>query len=231
MATMAGVVFSVSVILQAQNAAPPNPTVLLRSIEFVGNEAISSGTLRQQMKVNRERNIWARMFGGPHLYDATKFGEDAQRIAEYYRDRGFISVRVGPPELTAARDSTDKKTRVVDVRIPIVEGHRYKVGSFDFDGNTVLKKDALRQMFDIKEGTDYSEQAIRHGLMKARAAYGAAGYYGFTGYPDFRFRNVPNPLEPAPPQSITAESITPDTGPPTVDITMRLQEGLPRLPR
>jgi outer membrane protein insertion porin family len=115
--------------------------------------------------------------------------------------------------------------RFVDLRIPIVEGPRYRVGELSFDGNTVIRSDALRLMFKIERGSYYSEQTVRQGLARAREAYGAGGYFEFTGYPDFRFRDLSSSTEPDAPNALRAEP-TPDVGAPVVDITVRLQEGM-----
>jgi outer membrane protein assembly factor BamA len=61
--------------------------------------------------------------------------------------------------------------------------------------------------------------------MRTREAYGAAGYYEFTGYPDYKLRDRPDPAEPDTPEALKAEFTKPATGPPIVDITVRLQEG------
>src|SRR6185295_18533004 len=54
--------------------------------------------------------------------------------------------------------------------------------------------------------------------------YGAVGYWEFTGYPDPRPRDVPNPADAQVPAAL-AEPAKPASGPPIVDVTMRLQEG------
>jgi outer membrane protein insertion porin family len=79
-------------------------------------------------------------------------------------------------------------------------------------------------MFKVDRGRYYSEKTIREGLAKAREAYGTGGYFEFTGYPDFRFRDRPSFSEPDTPNALQAEP-TPATAPPIVDITVRLQEG------
>ncbi len=212
-------------LVQLTGAIDEAPTIMIQSIEFVGNQGISSGTLKQQMKSNKERSIWRRMFGGRSPYQAAKFSEDADQIMGYYRDHGYITARVGTPELTLVHDSADKHTRFVDLRIPVAEGHRYKIGEFAFAGNAFIKDDALRMMFKVEPGRYYSEKAIRDGLIRAREAYGAGGYFEFTGYPDFRLRDRSNPGEPDTPEALKAEATKPPTGPPIADITVRLQEG------
>jgi outer membrane protein insertion porin family len=200
------------------------PKIKIASIDFVGNKAIDDGKLRKQMKENKERMFFARMFAGPTTYQEGKYDEDAERVVEYYRDQGYITARVGQPELKTVRDSSDKKTRYITLRIPVTEGTRYKVGDFSFDGNTVVKSELLRPMFKVETGQFYSEKAIRKGLEKAREVYGAGGYFEFTGYPDYKFRDQPNAAEPETPEVLKVET-TKSAGPPIVDVVMRLQEG------
>jgi len=67
---------------------------------------------------------------------------------------------------------------------------------------------------------------VRKGLDKAREIYGAGGYYEFTGFPDYKFRDDPNPAEPETPAALrAAPSPSQPNGPPVVDVTMRLVEG------
>ena len=200
------------------------PKVKIKSIDFIGNKAIGDGALRRQMKDNKQQ--WFLSFiTGRGTYQEAKFDDDAEKIAEYYRDHGYIKAVIGAPELKFLGDSGNKKTRWVDLRIPITEGKRYKVGDFTFAGNTVVKTDNLKPFFKLKPGEYYSEKKIRKGLEKAREAYGAGGYFEFTGYPDLKARDEPNPNEPAAPAAIEAEPAKEAAGPPVVDVTMRMQEG------
>ena len=82
------------------------PKIKLNAIEFIGNQAITDAKLRKQMKNNKERIIWVRMFAGRSTYQEAKFDEDADKVIEYYRDQGYITVRVGQPELKVVSDST-----------------------------------------------------------------------------------------------------------------------------
>ena len=129
------------------------PKIKIQSVEFVGNTAISDSTLQKRMKENKERPFYIRMFTGRSTYQEGKYDEDAERVVEYYRDQGYITVRVGQPELKVVSDSSDKKTRYVTLRIPVTEGNRYKVGDLSFEGNEVVKSDALRPMFRLASGS------------------------------------------------------------------------------
>ncbi len=123
-------------------------------------------------------------------------------------------------------DSDDKKTRWVELRIPVTEGPRYKVGAFDVAGNTVVKTEFLKPLFKLNPGEFYGEKRIRKGLEKAREVYGTGGYYEFTGFPDYKFHDDPNPNEPEVPEALrAAANVKEPPGPPVVDVTMRMQEG------
>ena len=66
------------------------PKVKIRKIDFVGNKAISDGTLKRQMKENKERGpfqdfihfpTWfLTIIGDRGTYQETKFDEDAEKI-------------------------------------------------------------------------------------------------------------------------------------------------------
>src|SRR5206468_10719087 len=67
---------------------------------------------------------------------------------------------------------------------------------------------------------------IRKGLEKAREVYGTGGYYEFTGFPDYKFHDDPNPNEPEAPEALKAPDGGKEAaGPPIVDVTLRMQEG------
>ena len=89
-------------------------------------------------------------------------------------------------------DSKDGKTRHIQLRIPVTEGARYRVGDFKFEGNTVVKEEALRPLFKMKTGDWYAEKRIRKGLEKAREIFGSGGYYEFVGFPDLKPRDLAN---------------------------------------
>jgi outer membrane protein insertion porin family len=199
------------------------PQVKIREIDFMGNQAISDGALKRRMKENKE--LWFLSFiSGRGTYKENMFEQDAERVAEYYRDRGYIRIQVGEPQLEFIEDSRDGKTRYARLRIPINEGSRYRVGKFEFAGNTVVNSTNLRTVFDLDSGDFYSQKEIREGYQKAQEAYGGMGYMEFTMYPDFVFSDDPNPAEPQTPAALAAEPEKPE-GPATVDVTMRVEEG------
>ena len=196
------------------------PKVKIRKLEFTGNKAMSDGTLRGKMEANKPM-YWLSFITGRGTYQEAMFEQDADLIIEHYRNNGYIAARVGQPEIKEIGDSKDGKERYIELTVPITEGDRYRVGSFAFDGNTVVKAEGLRPLFDLEEGDYYSEKRIRKGMEQARELYGTGGYWEFTGYPDLKPRNMPDAGQMDDPKAIEEAK----KAPAIVDVTMRLQEG------
>jgi outer membrane protein insertion porin family len=196
------------------------PKVKIKRLDFDGNKALSDGKLTKQMKENRPEH-WLSWITGRGTYQEAKFEEDAEKITENYRNKGYIAARIGQPEVKVLNDSKDGKTRYIELKVPVIEGDRYRIGSFAFDGNTVVKSEALRQLFNVKEGEYYSEKRVRKGMQQARELYGTGGYWEFTGYPDLKPRNIPDEKQANDPAAIEAAKKQPAI----VDVTMRLQQG------
>jgi outer membrane protein insertion porin family len=211
------------------------PKVEIRRIDFVGNKAMSDTDLKAQLKDTKDNagfhdfaHLWTWISSaiGDRSYKEAKFDEDAEKIVSFYRDHGYIKANVGVPELRVINDSDDQKTRFIELKIPVTEGERYKVGNFDVAGNTVVRTDYLKPLFKTNPGEFYSEKKIRKGMEKAREVYGAGGYFEFTGFPDYKFRDDPNPNEPAVPDALAApEPARPASREAIVDVTLRMVEG------
>jgi outer membrane protein insertion porin family len=195
------------------------PKLKIRRIEFIGNTAQTDRKLRGKMKDNKPPNPFFGWITRGGTYKADKFETDADLIQAYYRNEGYVRAQVGQPEVRTLQDARDRKTRWIELRIPVTEGPRYRVGDFAIDGNKVVKTEALVPLFKVKKGEWYNEKLVRDGLIKAREIYGAGGYMEFTGFPDLKPSDEPQDNVPA------ALAAPPPPGPPTVDVTMRLQEG------
>ena len=210
------------------------PKVRIREIDFVGNQAVSDGSLSRKMKENKGKGFFGFITGGG-TYKEDKFADDAQLITDAYRDQGYIMAQVGQPQMKTLEDSVDGKTRWIQLQVPVTEGKKYAVGNFDFEGNKVVKSEALRPLFKLEKGETYSQKKVKKGLEKAQEIYGSGGYMEFTAYPDLKPRDQPaegdpNASGPPSPQGPPAPgpSAKPTNGkeePPIVDVTMRVDEG------
>src|ERR1700684_3253681 len=170
------------------------PTVKVGNISFTGNHAVSSRELRASM-----RNL--RPVGIPHsiflekffarTYDASKLEEDTERGRRALQDRGYFRAGVSDP-ITHIRNEgglsfftfRPRQGKRIDIRIPVEEGPRYRLGGVTFTGNAhVPNVKALRSQFPTKDGELFNATAIGKGLDNLRKAYGSLGYINFTAVP------------------------------------------------
>jgi outer membrane protein insertion porin family len=101
----------------------------------------------------------------------------------------------------------------VQLRIPVAEGPRYRVGEVTFEGNTVVKTEGLARLFALEKHEPYSQKRVQKGFERARELYGRLGYFEFTAYPDLR----PHKAPPDVPADVKAL--------PVVDVVLKMQEG------
>ena len=194
------------------------PKIKIRDIEFVGNVAKTDGTLQGKMKNNKTPGFFGFITRGG-TYKAGLFEEDADMVQAYYRNEGYVEAQIGQPEIKVLEETADGETRWVQLIIPVDEGERFRVGSFSIEGNQIVRSEVLEPIFEVTVGDWYSEDDVREGLVQAQEVYGAGGYMEFTGFPDI---TPTNDGSAAVPEAIAAP---PSGEPPTVDVTMRLQEG------
>ncbi len=201
------------------------PHVKIRRVLFTGNKAMSNGALKKP----HEGQPRAHVAVVPHGARDVRRKQVRSRRAEPGRP-STTAITATSPRRSASRttkvleDSPDGKTRWVELSIPVQEGHRYKVGDFGFDGNTIVKTAALRPLFNVKSGDFYDQSKIRKGFQKAQEIYGAGGYMEFTAYPDNSPRDqAVNAAQAAVPAALADPSQA--LGPPIVDVTFKISEG------
>jgi outer membrane protein insertion porin family len=216
------------------------PKVRIKKVDFQGNTALKDGELAHKMKDNKGPNPWLLGLSKGGTFNEGKFEDDADKVVQFYRERGYVKAQVGQPQLRVLEDEQDGRTRWVELQIPVTEGPRYRIGEINFSGNTVVKSEGLRPLFKMAPGDWFNEKNIRKGFEKAREVYGTGGYFEFTGAPEYAFPgaanangpganpNATDPQSAGPPPPAAAAGTAPapkkdDT--PVVNVTMRLEEG------
>ncbi len=174
------------------------PTVKVGKILFDGNQNLSDRTLRNAMKNLKpigipDSIILENIF--PRTFDASKLDEDAERVRQAYRDRGYFKAITEEPK-TKIRDTTGfnpftfKTTtgKRIDLLMPVEEGERYRLGGITFKGNKAVQNvRVLRAQFANKDGEIFNATVFSKGLQQLQKQYGALGYINFVGSPSPRF--------------------------------------------
>jgi outer membrane protein insertion porin family len=151
---------------------------IVHKIRFEGNNSISTPDLRKVMKTKPKGIFsWITKSG---KFDATQLDEDRDALLDYYRDHGYLRVKI--PEIRREPVKNGK----VDLVIPIEEGAKYTVANVGFGKMTVFKSEELYPALTLNAGDAYSASKMRADITMIRDYYGSRGYADATVTPDIR---------------------------------------------
>ena len=211
------------------------PKDKIGKLDFVGNTALSDGKLTKALKENKPKGSIFKLgfLKGGGLWKETAFEEDAQRVIDLYQRQGYARARVGQPEIKVIRESKDGGTRWVELRIPVTEGPRYRMGELTFEGNKVLTAEQVRPIYKLKPGEWYSRKKLYDGFRTTQQVYGQGGYMEWTPAPMFKYSDDPDPIDQAltglvPPMLLAGEEPTAAAVKkvdPVVNVNVLFQEG------
>ena len=170
------------------------PTVKVGKIAFSGNAALTHRELVASMKnlkpIGLPHSIFLESIF-PRTFDASKLDEDAERVRQAYREKGYFHALTGEPQTNVRNagginpftlhPSTGKR---VDIVIPIEEGERYHLGGINFTGNKAYANvKALRAQFPVKDGDFFNATLFQKGITNLQKAYGEGGYINMVPTP------------------------------------------------
>src|SRR3982751_6852560 len=130
----------IAIVLCAVLAACATPSTpfeghpVLVGIDFVGNNSISAGDLRDKIATQATSGFFSKT---ARYYDADLFAIDQKRILRWYNEKGFYEAKI-----TRAEERADSEGRVSLV-VHIDEGRRARVQSIQFAGAQPLSGDEL----------------------------------------------------------------------------------------
>ena len=148
--------------------------VKIANITFEGNEFFQASKLRKQMKGTKVKN--ANFFRASKFINE-KYEEDKLKLKTFYNDNGFKDFTILSDSLYTV--SEDR----IGLLIKIEEGTQYFLRNVDWVGNSVYRKDALQQVFNVKKGSVYNQSLIEDRLNGTGGAQDAvSSLYQDYGY-------------------------------------------------
>ncbi|MFG0249748.1 MAG: outer membrane protein assembly factor BamA [Phycisphaeraceae bacterium JB051] len=141
------------------------PKIRVREIKFSGNTVYSDKELKTQVKsktymfILREGEL-----------NRTALNEDADRIREYYRDRGYLDAQADR-ELDI---SANQKDAVVTFNV--TEGKRYTVSQITVNGNELYGQEQILGTMTLKVGDIFASNLVRKSRENLLDLYGKQGY-------------------------------------------------------
>jgi outer membrane protein insertion porin family len=142
----------------------------IKSIDFIGNNAISSYRLRDVIKT-RESSILS-FLSSSDTYDPDRIEADRDIIRRHYLKNGYADVQV-----IAALTEYDPSVTGFRVTFKIEEGQQYRVGTVDFRSSiATLNGEAFRSLSRLSVGSVYNAEALEKSIEEMSIEASRRGY-------------------------------------------------------
>ncbi|KKB63196.1 membrane protein [Robbsia andropogonis] len=146
------------------------PSAKIRQVNFIGNKAFSSSTLRDEMQLSTPN--WFSWYTKNDLYSKDKLTTDLEHVRSYYLDRGYLEFSI---ESTQVSITPDKKSMYLTLSLH--EGEPYKVSSIELSGELLDKKAELEKLLKLKAGDRFSAAKLQD---STKAIVNKLGEYGYA---------------------------------------------------
>ena len=100
----------------------------------------------------------------------------AEAIKPIYQQKGFLSAKLGPPEVRLMSDLDQKLPSQIPVYVPVSPGDIYRWQQIRWTGNTLVSEFALSALLGIKHGDVADGLQIEAGWDRVREEYAHRGY-------------------------------------------------------
>ncbi len=167
-----------------------SPKVKILEVDFIGAQAIPQKKLRRVVKT-RKHWMFSWITGHGFLKDE-QLQEDKEKLAEFYRDKGYIDFEIKDIQIV------NPTPRTMILKFVIYEGSQYKVGAVKFSGNKLFGTPeiagGLRALHEAKRaksklgpnglemdvGDVFSPGGLTKDVEAVEDFYGAKGYIDVT---------------------------------------------------
>jgi outer membrane protein assembly factor BamA len=138
----------------------------ISSLEFSDANLNSSKMVQQQL---------AELKGKPYSRMAVDLFL-AEQVRPIYQKRGYLRVRLGPPEIRLTGNPNQKLPEQIPVFVPVTPGSIYKWKGVEFSGNSLLSTGTLASDLNLKVDEVADGMAIEAGLDRIREEYAHVGH-------------------------------------------------------
>ena len=142
--------------------------ITIENIGFTGNKSFSEGELEDAIQTSTHK-WWLSWLTDAGVLKMDVLKQDAERVASFYQNHGFLEAKVGEPIVEQKEDE-------LFVTFPIDEGSRYKVGTIDIEGDLIKGKEELLAVLKIRDEEYLNRQVLRDDVTRLTDLYSEQGY-------------------------------------------------------
>lgn len=160
------------------------PKTKVKKVDVEGNHFVTEARLKTMLG---SKAAILGFLGGK--YDPAKIEDDVSQLIEYYRNFGYLDVRVGRRIEMTDDKSGARVTFVVD------EGPRYQIRDVKFAGNRIYSNEVLSKDLKLTSGTSFDQRTLNGDKTKIQDAYGGKGYIHTVVNADVKFLDEPGKVD------------------------------------
>jgi len=141
--------------------------VRISTVEFEGNKYFDDDDLKDKMQT-QEKGFWSFITSSGEL-DETELDNDVLRIEAFYKNNGFINVKVSDPVVKMG-------TEEITIRFKIDEGDQYKNGRVSIKGDILTTEEELLALLVSHKSELYNRELVRKDMITLNDFYANQGY-------------------------------------------------------
>jgi outer membrane protein insertion porin family len=158
-----------------------NDQVVVREIDFFGNEAFDDGDLRGELDDTKEAKWWK--FWSSAKFDQKKYEEDKELLLKFYKRNGYRDADIEYDSLIYYNDKKDLK-----IQIYVYEGPQYKIRNIEWIGNTIYPDEVLLERLDFAKGDIFNYEKFEQNLRGNERQTDVYSLYLDNGYLTFNLK-------------------------------------------
>jgi outer membrane protein insertion porin family len=155
--------------------------VVVRKIEFTGNNAFDDDDLSGEMDETSEAVWWK--FWSSAEFNPVEYEKDKQLVIDFYRNNGYRDAEILLDSLEYYNDNKDLK-----INLDVFEGPQYKVRNISWEGNTVYPSVILNQRLNFAKGDIYDYDKFQQNLRGNETQSDVSALYLDNGYLTFNLK-------------------------------------------
>lgn len=147
----------------------------VKEIKFVGNNAFSSGDLKDEFSETHESAWWK--FWQSSKFKKEDYKKDKEALEKFYRKNGYRDFEIMSDSMVYSEDR-----KKVDIVLNVFEGPQYKIKNIIWQGNTVYPAVALNERLDFQDGDVYDYEKFQQNLYFNEKQIDVSSLYQDNGY-------------------------------------------------
>ena len=147
----------------------------IREVQFFGNKFFEDGDLESELPDVNTTTWWK--FWRTGKLEKKKYDEAKQKLILFYKKNGFRDAELITDSIVFSENKED-----IILKLFVFEGPQYKIGTVQWEGNTVFRTEALTERLGFQPGEVYDMEKFEQNLRANQDQTDVASMYLDNGY-------------------------------------------------